>query len=77
MTSSQDCEVFIWDLFSKKQGAFDELIQVGSLVIKGSKNSWTITPDKEQKLFRDREIKNTILHQAIKIRNAIHKEYSI
>lgn len=77
MTSSQDCEVFIWDLFSKKEGALSELIQVGSLVIKGSKNSWNITPDKEQKLLRDREIKNTILNQAIKIRNAIHKEYSI
>lgn len=74
MTSSVDCEVFIWDLFSKKENALQELKQVGSLVIKGSKNTWSISPDKEQKLKRDREIKDTILEQAIKIRNAIHKE---
>jgi len=86
-SSSQDCEVFIWDLNSKKRkladssivevintGVPNELILVGSLVIKGNSKNWKIIPDKQQKIKRQRETKNEILAEALRIRNAVNKE---
>lgn len=73
-TSSQDCEVFIWDLNSKIKNKLygnTELQQVGSLIIKGKKNSWMITPNKEQKTMRQRIIKEEIIEKALRIRKAI------
>jgi len=76
-TSSLESEVFIWDLNSKiRKGENSELIQVGSLVIKGNNKGWNIVPDREQKLKRQRVTKNEILSEALEIRARVNKEYS-
>lgn len=82
MTSSQDCEVFIWDFLEKKvernkkdnNMTVNACVQVGSLVIKGNSKVWDIQPDKKQKTKRQLEIKNQIIDRALIICKEVHKE---
>lgn len=79
-TSSQDSEVFIWDLASRVENKLygnKELKNIGSLVIKGTNKSWMVAPDKDSKIGRQRETKNEILAKALRIKDAIHREYSV
>lgn len=84
MTSSLDCEVYIWDFLEKKterkrenNNTLFSCQKVGSLVIKGvNQKCWNIKPDRKQKTKRQLEIKNQIIDKALVICQEVHKEYS-
>jgi len=77
-TSSQDCEVFMWDLSSRNKNSLYntiDLVKIGQLVIKNVSSTWNVRPNKDQKLERQRSIKNEIYDKALIIREMINEEY--